>query len=97
MDLNSVEARLLARVFGICTSSTKKSFPSDVYEMPAGLVEIHPSARVYLGPRIIYAMVQIKYFNRRTRERERSRTTPKNGKNLLILFVDLSSTCVFQL
>lgn len=39
----------------------------------SGLADIHP-VRVYLGPRVIYAMAQIKYFNRG------GRATPKNCK-----------------
>jgi len=42
----------------------------------SGLADIHP-VRVYLGPRVIYAMAQIKYFNRG------GRATPKNRKAAL--------------
>jgi hypothetical protein len=48
----------------------------------SGLADIHP-VRVYLGPRVIYAMAQIKYFNRG------GRPIPKNRKIALILFADI--------
>lgn len=69
MDLGGLSKRVSC--FVVCTSSTKNPFPSNVHKRPRG--HIHP-VRVYLGPRVIYAMAQIKYFNRG------GRATPKNRK-----------------
>lgn len=67
----SVEARLPASLFVRVRRRTR--FPRT-----SGLADIHP-VRVYLGPRVIYAMAQIKYFNREGR----GRAIPKYHKIVL--------------